>query len=75
MDKYKVTNAEYAVFLNAKGKHVEEEISFDLKDSDAWIEYVGEYVGDRYQAKFRGRIRESHAQRFSRPRVSFGKFD
>ena len=72
MDKYKVTNAEYAVFLNAKGKHVEEEISWlDLKDSDARIEYVG----NRYQAKFGGRIGESYAQRFSRPRVSFGKFD
>ena len=48
MDKYEVTNAEYAVFLNAKGKHVEGEIRwFDLNDSDARIEYVD----DRYQAQ------------------------
>ena len=48
MDKYEVTNAEYAAFLNAKGKHVDGAIKwFDLKDSDAHIEYVD----GRYQAK------------------------
>ena len=52
MDKYKVTNAEYAVFLNAKGKNVEEEISwFDLKDSDAWIEYVGDIIRRNSEAE------------------------
>lgn len=48
IDKYEVTNAEYAAFLNAKGKHIEGGIKlFDLNDSDAHIEYVD----DRYQAK------------------------
>ena len=48
MDKYEVTNAEYAVFLNAKRKHTEGGIRwFDLDDSDAHIERVE----DRYQAK------------------------
>ncbi len=48
IDKYEVTNAEYAAFLNAKGKHIEGGIKlFDLNDSDARIEYVD----DRYQAK------------------------
>ena len=48
IDKYEVTNAEYAAFLNAKGKHIEGGIKlFDLNDSDAWIEYVN----NRYQAK------------------------
>ena len=48
MDTYEVTNAEYAAFLNAKGKHVDGAIKwFDLKDSDAHIEQVD----GRYQAK------------------------
>ena len=35
MDKYEVTNAEYATFLNTKGKHAEGGIRwFDLKDSE-----------------------------------------
>ena len=48
MDKYEVTNAAYAVFLNAKGKHIENGIVwFDLTDAHALIEHVG----GRYQAK------------------------
>ena len=42
MDMYEVTNAEYAAFLNAQGKHTDGEIRwFDLGDSDAHIEHVG----------------------------------
>ena len=38
MDKYEVTNAEYAAFLNAKGKHGEAGVIwFDLADVDARI--------------------------------------
>ena len=48
MDKYEVTNAAYAAFLNAKGKHIENGIVwFDLTDEHALIEHVG----GRYQAK------------------------
>ena len=48
MDKYEVTNAAYAVFLNAKGKHIENGIVwFELTDERALIEHVG----GRYQAK------------------------
>ena len=48
MDKYEVTNAEYAVFLNAQGKHTDGGIRwFDLDDSDAHIERVD----GRYQSK------------------------
>ena len=48
MDKYEVTNGEYAAFLNAKGKHADGETRwFDLGDSDARIEQVE----GRYQAK------------------------
>lgn len=48
IDKYEVTNAEYAAFLNATGKHIEGGIKwFDLNDSDAHIEYVD----GRYQSK------------------------
>ena len=48
MDKYEVTNAEYAAFLNAKGKHIENGIVwFDLTDEHALIERVG----GRYRAK------------------------
>ena len=44
IDKYEVTNAEYAAFLNVKGKHIEGEIKlFDLNDSDARIEYVNNH--------------------------------
>ena len=48
MDKYEVTNAEYAAFLNAQGKHTDGGIRwFDLNDSDAHIERVD----GRYQSK------------------------
>ena len=41
MDKYEVTNAEYAEFLNAKGKHTNASIAWLLIGSDACrIEYV-----------------------------------
>ena len=41
MDKYEVTNAEYAVFLNAKGKHSEGgQIWLDIGDGDERIEFV-----------------------------------
>ena len=41
MDKYEVTNAEYAEFLNAKGKHTEAgQIWLDIGDGDERIEYV-----------------------------------
>ena len=42
MDKYEVTNAEYAAFLNAKGKHIENGIvGLTLQMRDALIERVG----------------------------------
>ena len=48
MDRYEVTNAEYAAFLNAQGKHTDGGIRwFDLDDSDAHIEHVE----GRYQPK------------------------
>ena len=48
MDKYEVTNAEYAAFLNAKGKHIENGIVwFGLTNKYALIERVG----GRYRAK------------------------
>ena len=41
MDKYEVTNAEYAAFLNAKGKHTESGKTWlDIGDGGARIEYV-----------------------------------
>ena len=41
MDKYEVTNAEYAEFLNAKGKHTDAgKIWLDIGDANARIEYV-----------------------------------
>ncbi|MCG9131814.1 SUMF1/EgtB/PvdO family nonheme iron enzyme, partial [Candidatus Poribacteria bacterium] len=41
MDKYEVTNAEYAAFLNAKGKHADGSITwYKIGDADARIEYV-----------------------------------
>ena len=48
MDKYEVTNAEYAEFLNAKGKHAEGgQIWLDIGDGDERIEYVSR----KYQVK------------------------
>ena len=48
MDKYEVTNAEYAEFLNAKGKHAEAgQIWLDIGDGDECIEYVSR----KYRAK------------------------
>lgn len=42
MDTYEVTNAEYAAFLNAKGKHTEAGRTwFDINSSDARIDLVG----------------------------------
>jgi len=42
MDKYEVTNAQYAAFLNAKGKHAESGVEwFDLDSSYARIKKVG----------------------------------
>ena len=39
MDMYEVTNAEYAAFLNAQGKHTDGEIRwFDLGDSESDID-------------------------------------
>ena len=48
MDEYEVTNAEYAAFLNAKGKHTE--------SGKTWLDIGGahvrvEYVGGVYRAK------------------------
>ena len=48
MDKYEVTNAQYAAFLNAKGKHTE--------SGKTWLDIGGahvriEYVGGVYRAK------------------------
>jgi len=45
MDTHEVTNAEYAAFLNAKGKHRDNgQIWLDIGDSDEKIEYVsGKY--------------------------------
>ena len=44
MDKYEVTNAEYAEFLNAKGKHTEGSITWSPVGRTSRIEYVsGEY--------------------------------
>ena len=41
MDKYEVTNAQYAVFLNQKGKHAESGKTWlDIGDDDERIEYV-----------------------------------
>ena len=41
MDKYEVTNAQYAAFLNAKGKHTEGGNTWlDIGDGDERIEYV-----------------------------------
>ena len=41
MDKYEVTNAEYAEFLNAKGKHTEAgQIWLDIGDGGERIEYI-----------------------------------
>ena len=41
MDKYEVTNAQYAAFLNAKGKHTESGKTWlDIGDGDERIEYV-----------------------------------
>ena len=48
MDKYEVTNAEYAEFLNAKGKHTERgQIWLDIGDGDERIEYISR----KYQVK------------------------
>ena len=48
MDKYEVTNAQYAAFLNAKGKHVDAgQIWLDIGDGDEKIEYVS----GKYRAK------------------------
>ena len=48
MDEYEVTNAEYAEFLNAKGKHTEGgQIWLDIGDGDERIEYVSR----KYQVK------------------------
>ena len=48
MDKYEVTNAQYAEFLNAKGKHVDAgQIWLDIGDGDEKIEYVS----GKYRAK------------------------
>ena len=42
MDKYEVTNAAYAAFLNAKGKHGEAGVIwYDLADGDARISLIG----------------------------------
>ena len=42
MDKYEVTNAEYAAFLNAQGKHANAgQVWYDIGDVDARIGYVG----------------------------------
>ena len=45
MDKYEVTNAQYAEFLNAKGRHTDGgQIWLDLGDGDEKIEYIaGKY--------------------------------
>ena len=41
MDKYEVTNAQYAAFLNAEGKHTESGNTWlDIGDGDERIEYV-----------------------------------
>ena len=41
MDEYEVTNAQYAVFLNQKGKHAESGKTWlDIGDGDERIEYV-----------------------------------
>ena len=41
MDKYEVTNAEYAAFLNAQGKHAEGGRTWlNIGDRDARIEYI-----------------------------------
>ena len=41
MDAYEVTNAEYAEFLNAKGKHADGSITWlDIGAERCWIEYV-----------------------------------
>lgn len=41
MDKYEVTNVEYAAFLNAKGKHTDGNITWlDILDIGCPIEYV-----------------------------------
>ncbi|MDE0325600.1 MAG: SUMF1/EgtB/PvdO family nonheme iron enzyme [Candidatus Poribacteria bacterium] len=42
IDKYEVTNAEYAAFLNARGKHTDRDhIWFDIGDPDARIDLIG----------------------------------
>ena len=42
MDKYEVTNAEYAAFLNAKGKHIDRGLTWlDIGNSHARINLVG----------------------------------
>ena len=42
MDQYEVTNAEYAVFLNAQGKHVDAgQVWYDIGGGNARIGYVG----------------------------------
>ena len=54
MDEYEVTNAEYAAFLNAKGKHTEGGTTWlDIGDIEARIEYDAriEYVAGVYRVK------------------------
>ena len=52
MDKYEVTNAQYAAFLNVEGKHVENGIVwFDLDRSLTQGYTRIERVGGRYRAK------------------------
>ncbi len=42
MDKYEVTNAQYAAFLNAKRKHAEGDLTWlDLQDKNARVKHVG----------------------------------
>ncbi len=51
MDEYEVTNAQYAAFLTAKGKHAEAGHTWlDIGDGDERIELV-ERVGGVYRAK------------------------
>ncbi len=47
MDKYEITNAQYAEFLNAKGKHAEGDITWSLGEPPSRIEFVS----DKYRAK------------------------
>ena len=48
IDKYEVTNAKYAAFLNAKGKHTQNGLVWlDLEDDRTRIEYVN----GRYRAR------------------------